>query len=311
MKRWISVLIMIYILLAISWWGYLLYIKNDKYYEVLINQETQESNIHSILEEKKDQSTMIVGEGIVLAASVLLGLWLINRSITREITSVNNQNNFLLSVSHELKSPIAAIKLAIQTLKRKGLKVEQKELLLDRAVLDSDRLEKMIENVLITANFDNSSFQVFLEQIELVDVISQIIREHQQLSHRDIYLTNNLTKNLYLTDESIIRTIVDNLLENAVKYSEPNERIDVKLYEVDSELNIQVEDLGIGIGEKDKLKVIDRFYRGDNKEVRKQKGTGLGLYIVKRLSDKLNGSLSISDNLPKGTIMKVKLPIRD
>jgi len=254
---------------------------------------------------------MIVGEGIVLAVSVLLGLWLINRSINREITSVNNQNNFLLSVSHELKSPIAAIKLAIQTLKRKGLKVEQKELLLDRAVLDSDRLEKMIENVLITANFDNSSFQVFIEQIELVDVISKIIREHQQLSLRDIYLTNSLTKSLYLTDESIIRIIVDNLLENAVKYSEPNERIDVKLYETGSELNIQVEDLGIGISEKDKLKVIDRFYRGDHKNVRKQKGTGLGLYIVKRLSDKLNGSLSISDNLPTGTIIRVKLPMRD
>ena len=311
MNRWISVLIMSYILLAISWWGYLLYIKNDKYYEVLINQETQAREIKTILEEKKDQSTMIVGEGIVLAVSVLLGLWLINRSINREITSVNNQNNFLLSVSHELKSPIAAIKLAIQTLKRKGLKVEQKELLLDRAVLDSDRLEKMIENVLITANFDNSSFQVFIEQIELVDVISKIIREHQQLSLRDIYLTNSLTKSLYLTDESIIRIIVDNLLENAVKYSEPNERIDVKLYETGSELNIQVEDLGIGISEKDKLKVIDRFYRGDHKNVRKQKGTGLGLYIVKRLSDKLNGSLSISDNLPTGTIIRVKLPMRD
>lgn len=309
MKRWLSILIMGYILLAISWWGYLLYIKNDNYYNVLLNQEKDSAKVESLIEEKHDQSLMIIGEGIVLALSVLLGLWLINRSINREIVSINNQNNFLLSVSHELKSPVAAIKLAIQTLKRKGLRADQKELLLDRAVLDSDRLEKMIENVLITANFDNSSFQVYEEHIVISQVISRIIEEHRQLSHREIQLSSELQETSYFTDGAMLRIIVDNLLENAVKYSTPDDAIKVDLYEDASNVVIQVADQGLGISDEDKKNVTERFYRGDHKEVRKKKGTGLGLYIVKRLTEKLKGSLIISDNTPKGTKIKVKLPI--
>ena len=105
--------------------------------------------------------------------------------------------------------------------------------------------------------------------------------------------------------------IVDNLLENAVKYSSSEDSIEVILSNNHSELIVEVADHGIGIKDVDKIKVTERFYRGDDTEIRKKKGTGLGLYIVKRLIEKLNGTLQISDNQPNGTIIKVKLPVSD
>ena len=175
MKRWIPILIMAYILVAISWWGYLLFKKNNDYYVAMRSSTVDIEQLALIEDEHQRQSNMIIGEGVVLAISVLSGIGLIYRSVAKEIQNINSQNNFLLSISHELKSPIAAIKLAIQTLLRPGLKEGQKKLLMDRAVLDTDRLERMVENVLISANFDNDRFKVYYEDVDLQTMLSRIV----------------------------------------------------------------------------------------------------------------------------------------
>ncbi len=311
MKRWIPILIMAYILVAISWWGYLLFKKNNDYYLAMRSSTDDIEQLALIEDEQQRQSIMIIGEGVVLAISVLLGIGLIYRSVAKEIQNINSQNNFLLSISHELKSPIAAIKLALQTLLRPGLKEGQKKLLMDRAVLDTDRLERMVENVLISANFDNDRFKVYYEDVDLHSMVSRIVTEYKQLSNRSYNINVDLVRPTYKTDQSALRIILDNLIENATKYSEASMPVEIDLAASENHLSLAVADQGIGISDNEKSKVLDRFYRSNDENVRTQKGTGLGLYIVKRLVEELKGTMVIRDNLPRGTIVNIKLPAGD
>ncbi len=308
MKRWISILIMAYILVAISWWGYLLFKKNNDYYTAMRTNTSDIEQLALMEDEHRRQSNMIIGEGVVLAISVLLGIGLIYRSVAREIQNVNSQNNILLSISHELKSPIAAIKLAIQTLLRPGLKEEQKKLLMERAVLDTDRLERMVENVLISANFDNDRFKIYYEDVDVQALVSRIVSEYKQLSDRDFNLSIDLLHSTYKTDQSALRIILDNLLENATKYSNEDKPVHIEVVDRKSRLSLSVSDQGIGISDNEKSKVLDRFYRSNDQDVRTQKGTGLGLYIVKRLAEELRGTVGIRNNKPRGTIVNINIP---
>lgn len=311
MKRWISILIMAYILVAISWWGYLLFKKNNDYYAAMRLNTSDVEQLTLITEEHRRQSNMIIGEGVGLAISVLLGIGLIHRSVAKEIQNINSQNNFLLSISHELKSPIAAIKLAIQTLLRQGLKEDQKKLLMDRAVLDTDRLERMVENVLLSANFDNDRFKIYYEDVDLRAMLSRIVGEYKQLSDRTFNIIVDMPHPTYKTDQSALRIILDNLIENATKYSKANTPVQIDLEASESYLSLTVADQGIGISDNEKSKVMDRFYRSNVEDVRTQKGTGLGLYIVKRLMEELKGTIVIRDNQPRGTIINIKIPAGD
>jgi len=308
MKRWISILIMAYILVAISWWGYLLFKKNNDYYTVMRENTSNVEQLALIEDEHQRQSIMIIGEGVVLAISVLLGIGLIYRSVAKEIQNINSQNNFLLSISHELKSPIAAIKLAIQTLLRPGLKEGQKKLLMDRAVLDTDRLERMVENVLISANFDNDRFKIYYEDVDVRALVLSIVAEYKQFSDRIFNLNVDLAHSSYKTDRSALRIVLDNLLENATKYSKEDKPVDIELVARHSQLSLSVTDQGLGISDHEKSKVLDRFYRSNDEHVRTQKGTGLGLYIVKRLVEELKGTVDIENNQPRGTIVHINIP---
>ncbi len=309
MKRWLPIALMAYMFIAIVWWGYLLYNKNKDLYELQLSISNTALESELINNEYSRQSIMILGEGIVLLTTVLIGLWVIHRSAQKELQSINNQNNFLLSISHELKSPVAAIKLALQTMNRVRLNDNQQKSLLDRATLDSDRLEKMIENVLLSANFDNDSFQILEEETSLTKLLENIVQSHQEMSNREVTLSINLPRKEYKTDESIIRIILDNLLDNSLKYSAVGTPVDLRAYEELNDIILEVRDQGIGIRKIEKDQVLKRFYRGNTQEVRKEKGTGLGLYIVTKLVSKLNGTITIKNNIPQGTIVNIILPI--
>ena len=135
--------------------------------------------------------------------------------------------------------------------------------------------------------------------------------EYKQLSNRSYNINVDLVRPTYKTDQSALRIILDNLIENATKYSEASMPVEIDLAASENHLSLAVADQGIGISDNEKSKVLDRFYRSNDENVRTQKGTGLGLYIVKRLVEELKGTMVIRDNLPRGTIVNIKLPAGD
>lgn len=280
-------------MLQFAWWGYHL---------IELSQELAEDGSTS-----NQRVLMIVGEGSVFFLILLLGLWKIRSSIQKDIKLSQRQSNFLLSVTHELKTPLASNKLYLQTLlKRKNLEREQQEELLSQAITENKRLEGMIENILTATRIENHRLELNYEKVALDKEIKRIV---DTWSRERTEVRLNLSENIIQkADPFVLEVAIVNILENAFKYGGNAPEIEVYLKKDQEQVTIGVKDQGIGIPSKFKDSIFDKFVRIGNEETRTQKGTGLGLYIVKELLKIHGGSISYAHNTPRGSHFKITLP---
>ena len=232
------------------------------------------------------------------------------RTIKKEITLVRQQRNFLLSITHELKTPIAAIKLGIQTLrKRKDLSREQREPLERSALANTERLHSLIDNVLLATRIESGQHPLHLNPTNVSAETNRICEETELALGKsgliDRKIQSDLTTNL---DGNAYESILVNLIENAFKYGD-SQSIGVSLKKERGQLILSVEDRGIGVPPQERKKVFDKFYRMGNEETRSKKGTGLGLFIVKELVTLHHGKISISESPLNGARFAVSLPL--
>lgn len=305
-----------YIILQFLWWEVLLVrqandIINEK--QKIIELTSTDANLLKTqiaeLEHKKEMRTyMIVGEGTVFLLLLLFGIYKIKQAYDRETQLVQQQKNFLLSVTHELKTPIAATKLQLQTLLRHPEldAAKQKELIMG-AVNETNRLNRLIEDVLLANQAENNNLKINKENLDLSELTEQTVKNYfsDKIANKQIKL--NVEKNIfYEGDKLFFPSIIINLIENALKYSPENAEVIVKLDKQNGKINLTVSDKGIGIPDKEKQKVFEKFYRIGNEETRQAKGTGLGLYIVKKIADAHQAKIQLTNNQPKGTIVNVE-----
>jgi signal transduction histidine kinase len=251
---------------------------------------------------------MIVGEASVFIISLVIGIWLINRGYHREVMAAQQRRNFLLSITHELKSPIASIKLVLETLLKRQLPKEQSDKIAQSALRESDRLNDLVNDLLLSARLE-MAYRPYVEALDFSALLHDLIQKLQekypqvQFSFRE---SNPL--GVVHADKSGITSVAINLLENAVKYSPEPAVIDVQLSRNEGWLEWVIADNGIGIEDKEKGRVFEKFYRIGNEDTRQTKGTGLGLFIVKEVIRAHGGSISILNNHPKGSVFKITLP---
>ncbi|HLV42685.1 MAG TPA: ATP-binding protein [Brumimicrobium sp.] len=278
-----------YVVLQFAWWGYHLI------------ELSSEINTH---DSHKKRIVMITGEGLVFFLILLLGLWKIRSSIQKEMRLSKQQNNFLLSVTHELKTPLTSNKLYLQTLlKRKTLDRDQQEDLLKQAISESNRLEDMIENILTATRIENHRLQLNFEVYNLSDEITRIVNKWAQ--NRTTVKLNIQEDITCKVDLFIIETVLHNLMENALKYAGENPNIEVYLKKDKEIITWGVKDEGNGIPMKFKNEVFSKFVRIGNEETRDQKGTGLGLFIVKNLVLFHGDTITYLPNKPQGSHFKI------
>lgn len=313
-----------YVLLAGGWWSYLLYIKNEDaqnaqkelFWYIMKEQGFEdkqaylESATYTKIEEKYSrQRWMIMGEGLVLLIFTVFGIWKVAKSRQQEVLLAEQQRNFLLSITHELKSPIAAIKLILQTFERKKLTEKQTDLLTKNALKDTERLHQLVNDLLLAARVDGG-YQYSFEEVDLIEIVAYCIQLAQPKYAGEILLeTDEEFICIQRGDRSTLTSIVTNIIENAIKYAKKTPIIKITLNTNKDNAVLQVIDTGIGISKTDKERVFEKFYRVGSEETRLTKGTGLGLYIVKQVVTAHKGTVRIKDNSPKGTIFCVKLPI--
>ena len=313
-RRWLPLAVMGYMVLALSWWAVLLYRKISETYQIQLSllkdsAPTLSGSPSELTADYQRDLFMVFGEGIVFIIILALGLYLINKAYFKEIDVAYQKRNFLLSITHELKSPLAGIKLAFQTLNKHNLESKQKKELIDAALDENSRLEKLVNNLLLAAKFEKDYF-VEREKVELNAALQQI-SENFRIKYPDFQFNFSSTKPLYATlDPEGLKSIVYNLIENAIKYSKHNKIIDIEAKESNGVLIISVRDQGIGIPKSERENVFTQFYRIGSEETRETKGTGLGLYIVKKIVEAHNGSIQILENQPNGSIFRIKLPIK-
>lgn len=297
----------IYVLLQLIWWGTLLSRLNKevlllKYENINLKANQLRSNADEIVLLKKkisDRNIMFLGEGLVFTIILSFGIFRLLKVRNAETKLSLQQHNFTLSVTHELKSPLASAKLQIETILKRMPDPDVQKKLLKNAISDIDRLNNLTDNILTVAQLDNDNFSLNLEAINAGDLLESIVYKIAAKSDRQIVF-KYIEKFTFNLDINAFNSIVNNLIENAIKYSSSSTQVEISLFSNNGKLVLIVSDSGIGISDSDKALVFNKFFRVGNEETRKSKGTGLGLFILKQLVEKHGGNVQLEDNLPTG-----------
>jgi K+-sensing histidine kinase KdpD len=311
---WLFYGLVAYVLLQFLWWEVLLARQSKQLAEErkklialsISDKGELDRNLNEIDRKKNLQLWMHVGEGTVFLILLTLGILKINNTRKRENELNRLQSNFLLSVTHELKSPLASVKLQLQTLQKHQLDQETRNSLLQKAVADNERLMRLIDNILLASRTDKDQPPLNKTQVNLSELLYKL---HEEVFSKDkgrITVSADST-HLIEADEQVLSIILSNLIENALKYSPRETHVDVSVHSTGTRTNILVRDNGPGINEADKARVFDKFYRAGNEETRHTKGTGLGLYIVKNLCTLHGIEMTMRDNKPHGLIFELIL----
>ncbi len=250
---------------------------------------------------------MIMGEGSVFLFLLGIGGYFLHQSIKKEDRLHEQQTNFLLSVTHELKSPLAAIKLSLQTIVKRDLDKARQTSLLNNSLKDIERLDDLVENMLLATKIDNRSYSFPKEEFDFSELVLKISERLQiHTCDCDQNIDTAIQPGIRLSgDPFALASVVTNLLENAVKYSGPCAQVSVELKKLNDHPFLVVSDNGPGISDDEKMLIFDKFYRVGEEKVRRTKGTGLGLFIVKEVLQNHDADISVKDNVPQGTIFEV------
>lgn len=304
-----------YILLQFIWWEILLVKQNDK----IINEKQKLIELSSTNEEKlkrdilelhfkkEKQTFMIVGEGTVFLLLLLFGIYKIKQAHDKEQFLNNQQKNFFLSITHELKTPIAATKLQLQTLQKQRLDETTKQELISQALLETERLNMLIDNVLLASRLETGEFITQKQVQNFGTFIQSVLQRYYKHELASGELQFKLVPDVHLEiDVNALLSVITNLVDNAIKYSKEEKNILVELEKTNKQALLRVSDQGSGISDTDKGKVFYKFYRAGNEDTRTTKGTGLGLYIVNYIINNHNATIKIKDNVPKGSVFEIQ-----
>lgn len=293
-------LLVVYVFIQFIWWGYHIIELHRLLSGDLINKKIW----------------MVLGEGSVFMLLLALGVWRVRSAFKKEMELSAQQKNFLLSVTHELKSPLTSVKLYLQTLLKHDVDKEKEKQIINGCLSETERLTTLVENLLLASKLESGIFALHLEEVDVTSVVRQTLAashlvaltSNQSINSSTHQLVCDIQENITLsTDRNALVSVFTNLLENAIKYSPVNSRIAVSLKKANNTVFFSVSDEGRGIPDAEKLTISKKFYRIENEETRSTKGTGLGLYIVKNLVKQLGGMISVRDNSPKGSVFEVRL----
>ena len=313
--------ILVYVFAFMFWWTFLLLRQNAQHVEDIIARETAELRLaagdpaldlpaertESIRSEFRRNRIMILTEGSVFFIILFLGLVRIRRSWLQEIRLNRQQSNFVLSVTHELKSPLSTIKLVGETLRKRDLDPEHKQRLVTSALDETERLETLIENILMAARLEDRGFGLEMGRVDLRRSMEELHARYEafdppvrvELPDDAVFVTG---------DGNALDLVVGNLVENALKYA-PGGPVDVRLERTDGRARITVRDHGPGIPAEERDRIFQKFYRLGSEETRRAKGTGLGLFIVQRLVRRHKGTIAVSDAPGGGALFRIDLPL--
>ncbi|PHN07553.1 sensor histidine kinase [Flavilitoribacter nigricans] len=324
--RVLSYIVIAYMLMAFTWWSVLLWKTLDDAFQaksaflkigmiaegkIRTEMDFYQSREYNILEQQYTrQQWMVAGEGLFFVISLVVGVWLINRGYNKEVYATRQSRNFLLSITHELKSPIASIKLILETFRKRRDKLapEQLEKLTNSGLREADRLNILVNDLLLSAKLE-TAYQIHADHFNLDELLEDMVQKLDEKYPAVDFQYQCTPRDLSIhADKMGLTSVFINLLENAVKYSKGDQQIRMTVSEHQDDIRIEVADNGIGISDQEKGRIFDKFYRVGSEDTRTTKGTGLGLFIVKEIIKVHGGRIQVSDNKPKGTVFSITLP---
>ena len=307
-------ILLLYIIAVLVWWFVLLERQNSTIYELKRNEITssafdknspQFKNALAANEDQRRRNTVkYIGEGTTFLILILLGAVLIYRLVRRQFRLQQQQQNFMMAITHELKTPISVSRLNLETLQRHSLDEDKKKKLLQSSLQETMRLDTMINNILVLSQMDAGAYSSSREELDFSDLACDVIQQFKN-RYPERQVITEIERDVDLNaDPLLLKLLVSNLLENANKYSDKGATISCRLTG-NHKVTFQVLDEGTGISHEEKKNIFQKFYRIGNEQTRKTQGTGLGLYLCKKIAAYHGADISVTDNQPRGSIFTV------
>jgi two-component system sensor histidine kinase CiaH len=271
-----------YIVAALVWW----FIALNKQNHLMIQFETQQlkkdnpayfTDIQKLNAIEKRKTAQYIGE------------------------SGQQQQHFMMAITHELKTPIAVTKLNLETLQKRKLDESQQQKLLQNTIQETNRLNALCNNMLLASQIEAGGYSITMEEIDFTEIVKECVQDCTiRFPQRHIHAA--IDENIFVNGDRLLLQIgVNNLIDNAIKYSPKETSVSILLQEKNKEIWLSVKDEGKGIADEEKKKVFDKYYRTGNKATKGAKGTGLGLYLTTKIAQQHNATILLTDNVPNGS----------
>lgn len=303
--------LLLYIIAALVWWFISLEKQNQQIAKQrYINLSSQTDSLTTLrLAEKLDtindetnrNTGKYIAEGITFLILILIGAAFVYRSVRRQFRLQQQQQNFMMAVTHELKTPIAVARLNLETLQKYNLDPEKQKKLIRTTLDETTRLNFLTNNILISSQLEGDRYKSDKEELDLSMLLKDCVQDFKK-RFPDRQFTENIEADADVKgDPLLLQILINNLLENAIKYSAKEGLIKAVLKKTDTGIKLQIIDEGHGIPDEEKKKVFTKFYRIGNEATRKAQGTGLGLYLCQKIARDHNADILVTNNEPKGS----------
>lgn len=299
-----------YMIAAFIWWYVSLEKQNNeiaaiKFQSIQINDPSLKAKTHAIQDFQLRKTKQFIGEGLTILVLFLLGAIYVYRSLKKQLRYADQQQNFMMAVTHELKTPIAISHLNIETLLKRDLDTSQQLKLLEATLKETKRLDHLSTNILLTAQLDMGQYEANKQLVNVSELLRQNIKSFQERYPSRICNTMVEDAMEIQGEPLLIQLLINNLIDNAHKYAPVTEPIYIHLESHQNTIQLIVKDQGPGIAAADKNKVFEKFYRVGAETTRTTKGSGLGLYLCKKIAAFHNATIQLTTNTPTGSIFTV------
>lgn len=295
-----------YIIAVLVWWTISLLHQNAEINHLRrtgLNPASQgyEQRLREIDALEKRGVYKFIGEGSSFLLLILLGALFVYRSVRRQLRLQQQQQNFVMAVTHELKTPLAVARLNLETLQKYQLEEEKQKKLLQMTLQETLRLDTLINNILISSQLEGHAYRVSKEELDFSDLVKDVVKSFRT-RYPERELACAVEDDISLQgDPMLLKLLLSNLLENANKYSAKGKPIRLQLAAKGKKFCLTIADEGMGIPDDEKEAVFEKFYRIGNEQTRKTQGTGLGLYICQKIVRDHHGTIFVKDNQPTGS----------
>ena len=247
----------------------------------------------------------------IFLGTKLFGIVITFRDITKEREVDRAKSEFVSIASHQLRTPLTGIRWLIEAVLKKGhLTVWQMEFLQD-ALQSNNRMIRLVNDLLNLSRLETGAISIKPKEINLVDFLNDMVRDYKAVaeeSQKTLILKSDINKSMVSCDPQLLNQVVANLISNAIKYTRPKTKVTVYLKNIHDKVNIAVEDKGIGIPEDDQKHLFTKFFRSEQAIKMSTSGSGLGLYIVKKILESLGGEIHCSSTEGKGSVFEFSIP---
>lgn len=305
-------ILLAYIIAALVWWFIALSRQNEKMTEYQLQDLRRDDFFYKekydrIIHDRKIKNAQYLGEGGTFLLLIIAGAVFVFRAVRRELRAGVQQQNFMMAITHELKTPIAVSKLNLETMRKRRLDETQQQRLLENTLEETNRLDNLCNNLLLSSQMEAGGYRFMKDEQDLSALVTDSAEGFiNRFPQRNFII--HIEKEVFVNgDPFLLQMAINNLLGNAVKYSPKEKPVTVLLEKKSGAAVLSIIDEGAGIPESERSKVFQKFYRTGNEATKRAKGTGLGLYIVKRITQLHDGNITIQNNPKGGSIFVLSL----